>query len=381
MLAIKNAVICLPDHFLPGGTLLCENGKIVDFGKKILIPDKAEIIDAKENFVGPGLIDIHTHAAGGKVFSAAPEECSKLLFKKGVTSVCPTLYFSLDANGFICEMDILQNAVKDGKFPNFAGFYMEGPYMNPKFGANRENNPWNGDIKKEEYEPILKKAGKYVKVWALAPERDGILEFVQDAKAENPDVVFSVAHSEATPEEIEMLMPYGLKIGTHHTNATGTLESFPECRGVCVDEAVNYNNEIYAELICDKVGVHVNPYLLRLIAKIKGKERIILISDCSDSTGPVIPGCEEADDICFDFSGEISGSKLSLNDACRNMMVHTGCSVCDCFRYASLNPARALGMRDLGEIKIGNTANLVIADNWFNVKATIFRGELVAENG
>ena len=44
-------------------------------------------------------------------------------------------------------------------------------------------------------------------------------------------------------------MPYGLKIGTHHTNATGDLPKYPECRGVCVDETVNYNREIYAELM------------------------------------------------------------------------------------------------------------------------------------
>lgn len=58
-------------------------------------------------------------------------------------------------------------------------------------------------------------------------------------------------------------MPYGLRIGTHHTNATGDRIFYPEVRGVCVDEAVNYNREIYAELICDSRGIHVDPYMLR----------------------------------------------------------------------------------------------------------------------
>ena len=74
-------------------------------------------------------------------------------------------------------------------------------------------------------------------------------------------------------------MPYGLKLGTHHTNATGTLENYPEVRGVCVDETVNYNDGIYAELICDSKGVHVHPYMLRLVKKIKGDDKIILISN------------------------------------------------------------------------------------------------------
>ena len=42
-------------------------------------------------------------------------------------------------------------------------------------------------------------------------------------------------------------MPYGLCIGTHHTNATGTIINYPECRGCCVDEAVNYLLDLYSD--------------------------------------------------------------------------------------------------------------------------------------
>ena len=76
----------------------------------------------------------------------------------------------------------------------------------------------------------------------------------------------------------------------HHTNATGDLAKYPECRGVCVDEAVNNNPEIYAELICDSRGIHVDPYMLRLVRRIKGDARIILISDAYASDGPIPPG-------------------------------------------------------------------------------------------
>ncbi len=36
MLAIKNAVLVMPGHYIPDATLLAEDGKIVDFGKNIL---------------------------------------------------------------------------------------------------------------------------------------------------------------------------------------------------------------------------------------------------------------------------------------------------------------------------------------------------------
>ena len=172
-------------------------------------------------------------------------------------------------------------------------------------------------------------------------------------------------------------MPYGLKLGTHHTNATGTLENYPECRGVCVDETVNFNDTIYAELICDFMGIHVHPYMLRLISKIKGRDKIILISDAFVADGPPIPGCEEAFDINFDHSGEIAGSRLTLDIACANMMMHTGCSVCDAFRYASLNPSRLLGLKDKGQIKKGNDADIVLVDHQFKIIKTILKGEVV----
>jgi len=173
------------------------------------------------------------------------------------------------------------------------------------------------------------------------------------------------------------LMPYGLRIGTHHTNATGDRIFYPEVRGVCVDEAVNYNREIYAELICDSMGIHVDPYMLRLVRRIKGDDRVILISDAYACDGPVPPGYDGVDDINFDWSGEIAGSKLTLDIACRNMLAHTGCSVCDAFRFASYNPARAIGMLDRGEIAVGKRADLVIVDHWMSVQKVIFAGEEV----
>ena len=171
-------------------------------------------------------------------------------------------------------------------------------------------------------------------------------------------------------------MPYGLCVGTHHTNATGTIVNYPECRGVCVDEAVNYNSDIYAELICDSRGIHVDPYMLRLVRRIKTDERIILISDRSYADAPNPPGYEHVTDINFDKWGDIAGSKLTLEVACRNYMVHTGASIVDVFRVASRNPARVAGFTDRGEIRVGLRADLILVDPWMNVKTVIMNGEV-----
>ena len=367
----------MPDHYIPNGTILVDNEKIADFGKNIEIPEGAQVIDAQNNFVGPGLIDIHTHADGDTYFHEDPVKCSQTLINHGVTSVLPALFYSMNKQEHLDAVVKIKDAIAQGKGKNILGLYMEGPYLNPDFGCDKEKNVWKDAVVKADYEEIVEATKDFAKIWCVAPEREGILDFVKDVKAANPNMVFSVAHSEATPDQIEALMPYGLKLGTHHTNATGTLENYPEVRGVCVDETVNYNDGIYAELICDSKGVHVHPYMLRLVKKIKGDDKIILISDAFVADGPPISGLEDAFDINFDWGGDIAGSKLTLDVACRNMMVHTGSSICDVFKFASLNPSRLLNIPQIGQIRKGNLGNLIIVDQWFNVKNTIIKGEIV----
>ena len=377
MLAIINATLVMREYLIPDATILCENGKILDFGKKLAVPEGAEVLDAKGNYVGPGLIDIHTHAACGVWFYEDPKTAAENILAHGVTTVLPVVYFNRNKDQFIGDIKTIQASVAKGEFPNFGGFYMEGPYLNPKFGADREGNPWKGPICADDYMDIIRQGGKDARVWALAPERENIEDFVVACKEENPNVAFTVAHSEATPEDIEKLIPYGLKIGTHHTNATGTLQKYPECRTPCVDETVHYNRDIYAEIISDSMGIHVDPYIQRLTRKIKGDDRVILIADACVFDGPIPDGYDGVTDLCFDFAGEIAGSKLTLDVACRNFMVHTGASITNVFQFASYTPAQAVGFKDRGEIRKGYVADLVICDHMVNINKVILKGEIV----
>ena len=379
MVAIKNAVLVMRDHLIPNAVLLMEDGIIKAFGeaRKLEIPEGCEVIDAEGLYVGPGFVDIHTHSDGKVFFYDEPKAVGHHL-KHGTTTILAALYFSMNTEEFVDAIGKIRAAMADPDCKNLDGIYMEGPYMNPKFGCDREHNPWNGPVDREKYMPIIDAGWDIVKVWGLAPERENILQFVLDVKAKNPGAVFSVAHSEASPQQVEALMPYGLRIGTHHTNATGDLPKYPECRGVCVDETVNYNKDIFAEMICDSRGIHVDPYMQRLIRRIKGEDRLVLISDACVFDGPQPEGYEGVNDLCFDWMGEIAGSKLTLEVACRNMMKHTGASIVDVFRYASTNPSKAVGFGDRGMIAKGYRADLIFVDHWMNVSKVILGGEEVA---
>lgn len=378
MTAIINATLVMKDHFIPDGVLLIEDGKIADFGeaRKLAVPEGCEIIDAEGLYVGPGFVDIHTHSDGTIFFQDDPVLASQHHLKHGTTTLLPALYYSMDTNGYVEAIAKLRDAMKKPECANIGGLYMEGPYLNPKFGCDRESNPWKGPVDKAKHQPIIDAAYDIAKVWALAPERENILDFVLDVKEKNPNAVFSVAHSEAAPADIEAIMPYGLKIGTHHTNATGDRPMYPECRGVCVDETVNYNREIYAELICDSRGIHVDPYMLRLVRRIKGDDRIMLISDAYACDGPIPPGYDDVDDINFDHTGEIAGSKMTLDIACRNMIKHTGASIVDVFKFASTNPATVTGFHDRGEIARGKRADLVFVDYKMKVGKVLMEGKV-----
>lgn len=378
--AIINATIVMKDYLIPNGTILIDGDTIREFGKgkEIALPDGCEIIDAEHLYVGPGLIDIHTHAVDNKWIFEEPEACAKHLLLHGVTGVLPALYNNLNKQDYLQAIDNICSAKERGAFENFVGFYMEGPYLSPKYGASAAFNQWAGEIKESDYKEVVDKAGKDVKVWVVAPEREGIEPFMAYAKQVNPSVRFSVGHSEANFEEIENVKKYGVCLLTHCMNATGRVSSWKGTRACGPDEACFLDDDMYAELICDSLGVHVNPDLQRLIIKIKGWDKLILISDSFVSDYAPQKGLEHVTDVSFDENGDLSGSKLTMNVACRNLIKHTGCSMVQAFWAASRNPARVLGLDgEIGTIEKGKKANLVFVDSDLNVEKVMLNGRFI----
>ncbi len=127
MLAVKNAILVMRDHLVPDASILCDGDKIIDLGVGIDIPDGCETIDAEGFFAGPGLIDIHTHAAGRYWFYEEPEKAGKIVLSHGVTTVLPVVYFSMNKTDFLNAALKIKSSADSGVFPNFGGFYMEGP--------------------------------------------------------------------------------------------------------------------------------------------------------------------------------------------------------------------------------------------------------------
>ncbi len=376
--AITNANIVLENGIVWDGVLIIEDGKIADFGtaRETKLPEGAEIIDANGAYVGPGFVDIHVHGCTGMNNTDRPLEVYDHFLRHGETTMLITPAYRMTVERYVETAKIARDAMK--KNSGIKGVYMEGPFINPKYGAGAHLNPWHGGIPEDARKTIIDAFGDIARVWAIAPEREDITEVVTHARRLNPDCVFTVAHSEAMPSQIRALgTKYRPSLLTHYGCATGRLPVYGGTRGYGPDEYCFSDGEMYAELISDSCGVHVHPDNQKMLVKIKGYERIVLISDSTSSNNPAPENLRHVTDINFDDRGTISGSKLTLDLACRNIMTHTSCGMVQAFVMASLNPARVVGLdKEIGSIERGKTADLVFVDDKFNVKNVMLAGKI-----
>jgi len=380
MNAIVNTKIILEDGIIWDGVLTYEGDRIVQVGKasEVSIPAGAAHIDAGGLYTAPGFVDVHNHGGGGAWFFNEPEKAARHFVKHGQTTILATIYFNLDYGQTIDAMNTIRDASAKGYARVIKGLYMEGPYMNPKYGSDNKNLKWKNVISPEEFTGIVDAAGDFVKVWCIAPERENIEEFVKYAKKINPSVVFSIGHSDAQAKTILKLKRYGLVNQTHHIDGGQAPGALPGLKGAGPDEACLYDEDLYAELICDYNGVHVCPFMLKMVVKIKGVEKIILITDSTIFEGTNREDVAYGPDLGYDTDGWLAGSKLTMDNACRNMMTHTGYGLCHVIKFATANPARMAGLfDDVGSLEPGKMANIILIDDMVNVKTVIFEGERI----
>jgi len=376
--ALVNTNIVLENGILWDGIILISEDRILKIGKPedVEIPQDAEIIDCCGAYAGPGFVDIHVHEGGGFSTCFEPERAAGHFLRHGETSILATPSYDLNFDEMIRAIRTIREAMP--KAPTIKGMYMEGPYMNPKYGSHAYQNPWRHPIREEEFKVLVDEAGEDAKIWAIAPEREGILPFLEYARKVNPDTVFAVGHSEALPSQIRGLGKYRPTLQTHSMNATGRLPVSGGTRSFGPDEYCFKELDVYCELISDSFGIHVNSEMQQLLLHTKGIHRTILITDSTVYDEPVPEKFAHVTDLNFDAEGGIAGSKLTMDIACRNIMTHTNCGIAQAFVMASLNPAKVIGMDDeIGSLEAGKRADIVLVDDRFNVKQVVLGGKLV----
>jgi len=390
--AIANGTLVFPDRLVEDGVVLVDGDRIAACGpaEDVPVPPGIDTIDARGRYVGPGFIDIHSHGGGGYWSFDHPLEAAEAHLRHGTTGYLPTPVYFQTREELLASAERIAAVMRSGAKRKglILGMHLEGPFLNPKYGALRTNiRP----VDPEEYRELLHAAGPYIKVWTVAPEMPGTNRLIEETAAAFPGVVFSAGHSESDPETMYRLVPHGLRLACHLTNASGTTPAVSRFGGtleVGLHEAALAHDDMFVEVIPDRGGAHVRPLMLKLILKAKGIDRVVVITDAVNEAAagelappPAIPALNDfpgCDDVNFTEDGQLNGSKLTMDRAVRNMMRHTGTDLVGGFRMGSLNPARLLGLDgEMGSLAPGKRANLVIVDEAVEVHGVVFEGEWV----
>lgn len=376
---IENAQLVLKNGILWDGVLLLRGEEILEYGSAREMEGRllegAVRIDAKGAYVGPGFVDIHVHGGNGYSTCYEPVEASEFFLRHGTTSLLATTDYHMPFERFLEAIRSVKVAGDAAR--TVRGFYMEGPYTNPDYGSHSYDNPWKFPIDPKQFKEMVDEAGSLARVWVVAPERPGIKEFAEYARKVNPEVVFAVGHSQATPMQIRSLGKYRPALLTHTLNATGRIPVPGGTRGYGPDEYCMKESDVYAELISDSCGIHVHPEMQQLLLHTKGIHRMILVTDSTIHNKPVPEQFAHVPDLNFDDRGGLAGSKMTMDLACRNIMTHTNCGIAQAFLMAATNPAKAVGLdQELGSIECGKRADLVFVDDRFRVQQVMLGGEL-----
>lgn len=375
--AIVNANVVLENGIIWDGVILIAKDKIAQTGKarEVTVPEECEIIDAQGSYVGPGFVDIHVHGGNNGSTCFQTVETAEFFLRHGSTSILATPSYSFDLDTLMKSIREVKAAMNKAR--TVKGLYLEGPYTNPRYGSHSYENPWRHPIDPQEYRQFVDEAGKLAVVWTIAPEREGIEGFVEYARKVNPDTIFAIGHSEATPAQIRRLGKYRPRIQTHSMCATGRLKTYGGTRDFGPDEYCFKEPDVYTEMISDSCGVHVNPEMQQLLLHNKGIHRTILITDSTVHDDPAPPHLAHVTDLNFDANGGIAGSKLTMDQACRNVMAHTNCGIAQAFVMSSTTPARAIGLGDeIGSVESGKQADLVFVNDRFEVEQVMLGGEI-----
>lgn len=337
--------------------------------------------EQRARYLLPGLIDIHFHGCAGHDFCDVDMDAIRAIasyeLTHGITSICPaTMTLPEERLADICsvcasaaESEILESGIPLGDI--LQGIYLEGPFISmEKKGAQNPAFIHKPDI--EMLRRLQRAAHGLIKIAAIAPEVEGAIECIRSGRN---NMRFSIAHTCADYEMTKKAISVGAHHITHIYNAMPPLKH----REPGVIGAAAESDGVTAELICD--GIHIHPSVVRNTFRLFGAGRIVLISDSMMATGmedgEYALGGQKVwvnGTLATLEDGTIAGSVTNLYD-CMKTAIRMGVPKEEAVRAATANPAKVIGIEEeYGSLKAGKKADLLVADNEFNLLEVIKSG-------
>ena len=385
---IINGKIILPGNIQSEGCITFENGVITEVSEDVKIKDTDIVIDAKGNYISPGFIDIHPHGAGNSDFMDATVEAylniAKTHASHGTTALLPTTLTSTTEE-LIHTFDIYRQAKgQNTQGSQFLGIHLEGPYFS--YNQRGAQDPKYLKIPKpEEYLKILDLSDDIVR-WSIAPELDGALELGKVLSERG--VLPSVAHTDAICEEVIEAFNSGYSLMTHFYSGMSTVTRRNAFRFAGAVEAGYLIDEMNLEIIAD--GIHLPKTLLQLIYKIKGSDKIALVTDSMRGAGMsdgnyILGSLKTGQEVVVEDGvaklpdrSAFAGSVATTDRLVRTMVQIAEVSLVEAIKMMTLVPARILKLNHRkGFLGKGKDADIVIFDEDINIKSTIIMGNII----
>mgnify|MGYP003816088803 FL=1 len=186
----------------------------------------------------------------------------------------------------------------------------------------------------------------------------------------------SLGHSEANYETSRQAWKKGAKMVTHLFNSMDPLHHRqPNLLAFALG-----NDEIYAEIIADKI--HVRPEIMKIALKCKAPDHLCIVSDALKVTN--LPEgvyelsgqkVEVREGMAYLLSGTLAGSTFLLNQMLYNLKELFSIPLPQLAEMGSFIPAQLVGKeKELGSIEKDKIADIVIFDDHFQVKTTFING-------
>ena len=380
-----NATLVMPDRLVPQASLAVDGGRIADVGAA-----RAGAIDLEGMYLAPGFVDLHVHGGDGADFMDGTADAFRTVCRcharHGTTSLTPT---STVATGPQYDTFLALCRELRGDVPNGArivGSHFYGPYFaRPARGCHPDQEflipaPENA----ERFMPL---ADVMPLVVTVAPEIENAEWLVRAYSARG--VRFNAGHSFATFPQVEAAVSWGVRHVDHLFCAMSDRarlrpsQTYPMRGGVL--EATLFFDELTTEVIAD--GKHLTPELLRLAYKVKGPDRLALVTDSMRAVdlpdGEYWFGAEgsgervrKMDGVGVTLEGTaLASGVMGMDHGVRTMHRTAGVPLPEAVRMATLTPARILGIdKEVGSLEPGKRADLVVLDRELNVQGVYIGG-------
>jgi N-acetylglucosamine-6-phosphate deacetylase len=389
----SGASIILEDRILIDSHIHTEAGRIVAVAQGPGPPAEEEI-DLAGSYLAPGFVDLHVHGGAGADFMDGTEDAFRTVCRAharhGTTSLLPTTTVARH-DQHMAFLETSRRLMRQGTgAARILGAHFYGPYFAPAArGCHRGDSV--RPPQPEEYCQYLDYADS-IATATVAPELPGAEGFVRASRERG--IRCNAGHSHATFDQVQAAIGWGVRHVDHLFCAMSDrarlrqTQAYPMRGGLL--EATLYFDELTTEVIAD--GKHLQRELLLLAYKIKGPDRLALVTDCNRALdlpdGEYVFGPQDGGEPILRRDGvgimpdgqSLASGVVGMDECIRSFHRLTGVPLHEVVRMASLTPARIAGReQEIGSIAPGKWADLVVLDRDLNVRQVYVAGEPLIE--